>query len=127
MSISTCVCVCTYMSISMCVCVCTHNQTCMSCAQRSLALSVTRNNLKQLWFAELAKLPPPLPRGGEASKPPPPSGLLQPVVTLAVTPAMLSGLVGDEGVWQQLWAWLPEWSQIKHPRRVFRATSNGYK
>lgn len=40
---------------------------------------------------------------------------------------MLSCLVGDEGAWRQLWAWLPEWSQIKHPNMVFRATSNGYK
>ena len=103
-----------------------HVCECLS-AQRSLTLSVTRSSLKQLWFSELAKLPPPTPRAGRASNAPPSSGALQPAVSLAVSPAMLSCLVGGEGAWQQLWAWLPEWSQIKHPNMVFRATSNGYK
>ena len=103
-----------------------YTSACLS-AQRSLTLSVTRSSLKQLWFSELAKLPPPTPRAGRASNAPPSSGALQPAVTLTVSPAMLSCLVGDEGAWRQLWAWLPEWSQIKHPNMVFRATSNGYK
>lgn len=104
-------------------------RTCMSVTQRSLTLSASRSGLKQLWFSELAKLPPPPPRvGGGATNPPHTSeGILQQAVTLVVTPAMLNGLVREEGAWQQLWAWLPEWSQIKYPKMVFRATSNGYK
>ena len=106
-----------------------HLSVCVSvCVQRSLTLNISRSSLRQLWFSELAKLPPPPPRaqGGDSRQPQAPSVLRQ-AAMVTVTPTMLGSLVGDEGAWQRLWAWLPEWSQIKYPKMVFKATNNGYK
>ena len=88
------------------------------------AFAITRlpwSTVLKQWSTLLTKIPPLNGR----DHPDAPLPLLD--YKRAVVADLSSEIVTSEELWQELWAWMPEWMTCETPECVFRASHDGYK
>jgi hypothetical protein len=89
------------------------------------SIKLSRKNLKQMFFTELAALPPPahMLQPKATSRPAP----TQEESVFEMTEQMLGSIASEFRHWKSIWTWIPEWARIMQLDSVYKASSDGYK
>ena len=91
-----------------------------------MSIKLSRQHLKQVFFTELANLPPPnLISQHEANRQP--SKQMEEEFALDLTDHMKNSMAGEHRHWKSIWSWIPEWAKIMRPHPIYKASSDGYK